>query len=216
MKKFNIILETDKLGGIGKNNILPWNFIEDTEYFYNKVTTNLKTNKNILIIGYKSFLNFDKNKLNKVILYVIANNASLLNSKNTNSNILYFNNFEKAIINYNGVFRKLQHGENPSDFSHPASPLSGQALQGSAELLNYTKEYSDIWILGGKKIYEEALSHPLCDKIYLTLINDIFDCDVIVDLSKYNIIWDKETSKDIINDNDNKIYRLLFKEGRII
>ena len=94
MKKFNIILATDKLGGIGKNNILPWNFIEDTEYFYNKVTTNLKTNKNILIIGYKSFLNFDKNKLNKVILYVIANNASLLNSKNTNSNIFYFNNFE--------------------------------------------------------------------------------------------------------------------------
>ena len=185
MKKFNIILATDKLGGIGKNNILPWNFIEDTEYFYNKVTTNLKTNKNILIIGYKSFLNFDKNKLNKVILYVIANNASLLNSKNTNSNIFYFNNFEETIINYN-------------------------------ELLNYTKEYSDIWILGGKKIYEEALSHPLCDKIYLTLINDIFDCDVIVDLSKYNIIWDKETSKDIINDNDNKIYRLLFKEGRII
>jgi hypothetical protein len=32
-----------------------------------------------------------------------------------------------------GVFRKLQTRENPSDFPHPASPLPGQALQGSAE-----------------------------------------------------------------------------------
>jgi hypothetical protein len=33
-----------------------------------------------------------------------------------------------------GVFRKLPHRENPSDFPHPASPLPGQALQGSTEL----------------------------------------------------------------------------------
>ena len=199
MKKFNIILATDKLGGIGKNNILPWNFIEDTEYFYNKVITNLKTDnnfsieyKNILIIGYKSFLNFDKNKLNKVILYVIANNASLLNSKNTNSNILYFNNFEESIIKYNLL------------------------LNCAKKSMGIDLKYSDIWILGGKKIYEEALSHSLCDKIYLTLITDVFNCDVLVDLSKYNIIWNKEISKDIKNNNDNKIYTLLFKEGMIM
>jgi hypothetical protein len=35
-----------------------------------------------------------------------------------------------------GVFRKLQTRENPSDFPHQASPLPGQALQGSAEKLD--------------------------------------------------------------------------------
>ena len=33
-----------------------------------------------------------------------------------------------------GVFRKLQLKQNPSVMLYPASPLSGQALQGSAEI----------------------------------------------------------------------------------
>ncbi|XP_027017765.1 zgc:153031 [Tachysurus fulvidraco] len=35
-----------------------------------------------------------------------------------------------------------------------------------------------IWILGGAKVYKEALEHPWCDLIYLTDIMADFDCDV--------------------------------------
>ncbi|KAG7333330.1 hypothetical protein KOW79_003465 [Hemibagrus wyckioides] len=35
-----------------------------------------------------------------------------------------------------------------------------------------------IWILGGTKVYKEALEHPWCDLIYLTDIMADFDCDV--------------------------------------
>ena len=46
--------------------------------------------------------------------------------------------FIKSSVNSmsDGVFRKLQLKQNPSVLLYPASPLSGQALQGSAELLD--------------------------------------------------------------------------------
>ena len=59
MKKFSVILASDKRGGIGNKNLLPWNFAKDTDYFVRKITTNSSfptVTKNILIMGYKSFL----------------------------------------------------------------------------------------------------------------------------------------------------------------
>ncbi|KAM9481717.1 dihydrofolate reductase [Clarias gariepinus] len=35
-----------------------------------------------------------------------------------------------------------------------------------------------IWILGGTRVYREALEHPWCDVIYLTNIMADFECDV--------------------------------------
>ncbi|XP_024137150.2 dihydrofolate reductase [Oryzias melastigma] len=35
-----------------------------------------------------------------------------------------------------------------------------------------------IWILGGTKVYEDALKHPWCDLLYLTDVMADFDCDV--------------------------------------
>lgn len=183
MKKFNIILATDKNGGLGYNNKLPWNFNLDKSYFHNKISINSifpLINKNIIIIGYKSFIEFNKNKLENIIIYVIARDANILNLSKNNENILFFNSFNEAI-------------------------------EKSKELL-----YSDIWVLGGKRIYEEALSHPLCNKIYLTLINGIFKADIYLLLSDYNIKWDKEILKKDLNMDDNIIYDLIFKEGEIL
>jgi len=183
MKKFNIIVATDKNGGIGYNNKLPWDFKLDTKYFQNKITINSifpLINKNIIIIGYKSFIEFNKNNLENIIIYVIARDIEILNSSNSNKDIIYFNSFNEAI-------------------------------EKSKELL-----YSDIWVLGGKKIYEEALSHSLCDKIYLTLINGIFKSDICISLSDYKIKWNKEILKKELNYDDNIIYDLIFKEGELL
>lgn len=35
----------------------------------------------------------------------------------------------------------------------------------------------NIWIMGGQKLYEEAVLHPLCRRIYLTVISGDFQCD---------------------------------------
>jgi|LauGreDrversion4_2_1035121.scaffolds.fasta_scaffold27906_3 uncharacterized protein (TIGR03792 family) len=186
MQKFNIILATDKNGGIGYNNKLPWNFNLDKKYFHNKITVNSifpLINKNILIMGYKSFIEFNKNKLENIIIYVIARDVEILNSSNSNKDIVYLNSFQEAIE---------------------------KSIEQAKEF------YSDIWVLGGKKIYEEALIHPLCDKIYLTLINATFNSDINISLSEYNIKWSKEISKTDLNYNDKLTYELLFKEGELL
>jgi len=186
MTKFNIILATDKNGGIGYNNKLPWGFNLDKQYFHNKITVNSifpLINKNILIMGYKSFIEFNKNKLENIIIYVIARDVEMLNSSNSNNDIVYFNTFQDAIE---------------------------KSIEQAKEL------YSDIWVLGGKKIYEEALSHPLCDKIYLTLINGIFKSDIHISLSEYNIKWNKEIIRTDLNYNDKLTYELIFKEGELL
>ncbi|XP_030282113.1 dihydrofolate reductase [Sparus aurata] len=35
-----------------------------------------------------------------------------------------------------------------------------------------------IWVIGGRRVYEDALKHPWCDLIYLTDVMAEFDCDV--------------------------------------
>ena len=38
---------------------------------------------------------------------------------------------------------------------------------------------SKIWVIGGAKLYEEAVEHPLLDKLYLTKINKNYECDTV-------------------------------------
>ena len=180
MKKFNVILATDKNGGIGNKNLLPWNFKKDRDYFITKVTTNScfpTIVKNILIMGYKSFIDFLQLNISSELIYVIARDSDKLNSENKIDYVLYFDTFE-------------------------------QALHGCQK-----ETYSDIWILGGKKIYEDAFTHHLCNKIYVTMIDGEFECDTIVDLSKYNINWSKIVSVKDNNLRDNTEFTLTFKKG---
>jgi len=174
----NVILATDKHGGIGINNELPWTFDIDKNYFYDKIVKTDKSSFPILIMGYKSYLDFSKVNLSSIIYYVIAKNSNILSAQNIYPNVYFFEYFEEA-------YKNCEYKD------------------------------SDIWVLGGKKIYEEALFHPGCNCIYLTLIDGLFKCDVYVDLSKYNITWNNETIIQDINLKDNLIYDLYFKEGCI-
>ena len=182
MKKFSLILASDKRGGIGNKKILPWNFAKDTEYFIRKITTNSSfptVTKNILIMGYKSFLDFLQRNIYSELIYVVARDSDALNIENGMVNVFYFDTFEQAI---RGCEKEL---------------------------------HSDVWVLGGKKIYEEALAHKGCEKIFATIVDAEFECDTVVDLSLYHINWNKEVSVNDINMRDNNEYTLIFKEGSL-
>jgi uncharacterized protein (TIGR03792 family) len=74
-------------------------------------------------------------------------------------------------------------------------------------------QYSDLWVIGGKKIYECALSHPMCNKIFLTQIDGVFRCDLYVNLSNYDIIWKNDIVVKDTNKMDDTVYKLTMKEG---
>ena len=75
---------------------------------------------------------------------------------------------------------------------------------------------SDIWIIGGLKIYDEALRHYACDKIYWTQINGEFNSDIKINLSNYNIKWTNLITTTDLNLKDNNIYNITFNQGNII
>ena len=98
----------------------------------------------------------------------------------------------------------------------------------------------EIWVIGGSKLYDCAIKHFACDKVYLTLVNGIFKCDTYFNINKYQIEWISNISQnDIspqkaeilfsrtkahytfvvqndINRIDNKNYELIFKIGTVI
>ena len=74
----------------------------------------------------------------------------------------------------------------------------------------------DIWIIGGSRLYECAIKHFACDKVYLTLVNGIFKCDTYFNINKYQVEWTSNISQNDINRIDNKNYELIFKIGNVI
>lgn len=74
----------------------------------------------------------------------------------------------------------------------------------------------DIWVIGGSRLYECAIKHFACDKIYLTLVNGVFYCDTYFNINKYEIKWTSNIVQYDINRFDDKNYQLIFKIGNII
>ena len=73
-------------------------------------------------------------------------------------------------------------------------------------LLNFTKtkNYENIWIIGGNQIYELFLKKNIVDKIYLTYINKLHDCDIFfpkINLNNFKLI------KNNIQYNDNEFLK---------
>ena len=184
MKRFNIILACDNSGGIGKNGFLPWKLSSDMRFFRDITTTNtilpgINNNKNILIMGRKTFDSMGSKPLKNRISFVISNNQNLSNQNQ--EDVFYFKSFYNAWIKSNEY------------------------------------KLSDVWVIGGAQIYNIALRFWACNKIYLTQINDNFDCDTFVNLNN-NINWINEITITDINKlqpTESNTHTLTFKEGII-
>ena len=80
--------------------------------------------------------------------------------------------------------------------------------------INYSKEnFNNIWIIGGSEIYNQSFNYYLVDNIYLTKIDNDFDCDKFIELPKYKVISEFKTFS--TNKNDNQKYNLTFSKLKI-
>jgi dihydrofolate reductase/thymidylate synthase len=165
---FNIIIATDLFNGIGKNNILPWNFNSDMIHFKKNTLYNDFNDNNILIMGHNTFKSL-KVKLNNRIYFVITNHII--------EDVITFTNFNDAYVN----------------------------------ALTYN---TNIWVIGGSQIYNYALNHWACNKIYYTLIKGNFNCDTYFNINNFNINWIKSKIIKDINNNDKIEYELEYKIGK--
>jgi dihydrofolate reductase/thymidylate synthase len=73
----------------------------------------------------------------------------------------------------------------------------------------------EIWVIGGSKLYDTALRHWACNKVYWTFIDGDFKGDIHFNISKYPINWYDEIEYNEINKLDNLEYKLYFKMGYV-
>lgn len=67
-----------------------------------------------------------------------------------------------------------------ADYILPDDVIKASSLDGALEHLCSKGDsfIGDVFVIGGARVFEEALHHPCCQKIYLTHIHGHFDCDV--------------------------------------
>lgn len=151
--EFNIIVAVEKNFGIGKNGVIPWNIPEDLAFFKHITTGTLPTTsqfnkeRNAVIMGRRTFMSIGK---------CLPRRTNIVISRNKESDET------KKIID--------------TLSNHSSSDLL-------CDSLNYALEYckrsnfDNVFVIGGEMLYKEAITHPLLNKIYLTSINEKYDCD---------------------------------------
>lgn len=105
----------------------------------------------------------------------------------------------------------------PNDL--PADALLYRSLEAAMQALE-SKEWSDkiekVWIVGGSGTYAEAMSSPRCNRLYITKIQDKFECDTFfpeIPKDFHEVPLDDDTPKGVQEENGIKYeYKILEKQ----
>lgn len=171
---FDIIVAIDSNNGIGKRNKLPWKIKQDMDFFKKKTTfTPYPESYNVVIMGYNTWKSIpERNKpLDDRINIVITNNhQEEFSDDSTKSD-------EKS---YNFI----------TDI-HTAT-----SFQNALDMAYSLKVVNNIFVIGGKKVYEEALTHPDLRHLYSTKLMNDYKCDTQINYSNSNfeIIYESDTN----------------------
>lgn len=159
LSRFNIILATDDVGGIGKNNQIPWNPIREDLVFFKKTTVGEKDVRNAVIMGRKTWDSLPeevrplKDRLNVVISETMDPRAY------NSTDIIVCKTFEDALL-FLGERRRV-------------NAIGDVFVIGGQQLYNLAFD---------KYLY-------LCDYVYHTKVKGRYDCDRKVDLEYFKKLY---------------------------
>ena len=78
--------------------------------------------------------------------------------------------------------------------------------QEAVETLAGFPDLSDIaWVVGGTVVYEEAMGSSLCHRVYLTEIDQSFECDIFfpkINLDEFELVQDPEVPQELQREGD--------------
>lgn len=153
--KFNIIYARDSACGIGKNNKLPWKIpIGDRNHFITWTTVGIYSTTNV-----KNYVIMGKNTYNSLCEYKcnMSNRTCIVISKSMldkYSDGIITNTMENPVIIKSSLNEALLHCDNNTD----------------DKILN-------INVIGGLKLYEEAINHPSVEYVSETILYKHFNND---------------------------------------
>ena len=172
---FDIIVATDNKDGIGKNNTIPWKISDDFRHFRN--------------ITLHSYIIMGRNTWNSLPKKPLPNRTNIIISSTTNLQV----NESSYIIRYNPLV--ISCNSNSVIYVFTSLDLALSCIYNSK-----CDGQKNTFVIGGQQLYEEAINHDECNKIYQTKIYKTFDCDTffpklpntfnLVDVSKFKLEGD--------------------------
>ena len=184
----NIIVAVDKKYGIAKNGKLPWHIKEDLRYF-SKVTQKTKDphKMNAVIMGRKTWQSLKSILKNRVNIIL----SNTLNVDELYDDELYDDNVNKQVCRL------------------------AKSLDNAIQLCNENNDIETIFIIGGTRVYKEALDRNLVNKIYMTKIDKDYECDTFFPYESFNncmMINKCKVKKDVVDIKNKNISQITYCE----
>ncbi|CAB3241669.1 unnamed protein product [Arctia plantaginis] len=91
-------------------------------------------------------------------------------------------------------------------------------VSGLDEAIKHIEGRQDIestWVIGGSAIYQAAMSHPNCGKIYLTEIQKSYDCDTFfpnIDKQQFHLVDEEDIPEERQMEGDISYYFRVYKK----
>lgn len=162
--RFNIISAIDANRGIGFKNNLPWDLKGDMDHFKSLTgqvpEDDYFTYLNVVVMGRKTWESIPSkfrplpNRINIILSSQLPENV--IGNVNNKHLIHVINDWQDVF----SVVNKIKK----------ASVIEGYES-------NKPISINNIFVIGGQKLYESAINHPYCDKIYLTEVYRTYEVD---------------------------------------
>ncbi len=201
-KEFNIqvVVATDKNGGIGKNNRLPWQSKLKTDMAFFKEVTTSQHQFNV----FRHFFE-GKDKLSVTECFSTDRKNVVIMGRKT------WDSIPKK-------FKPLE-GRLNIVLSRTTTQIEGatcfNSLDSAIASLEYDPTVNYVFIIGGSQVYSEALKHPLCKRVFLTSIEQEFNCDTFLDLKDLNNFSVTSASAPITENEITYTFKALIKNESI-
>ena len=184
----SIIVAIDKKYGIAKNDKLPWRIKEDLRYFSRITQRTEDPHKiNAVIMGKKTWQSLPN---------ILKNRVNIVLSNTLNIDEFYdYELYDDTVSNDVCILAK--------------------SLDNAIQLCNDNDRIEKIFVIGGVRVYKEALDRNLVNKIYMTRIDKDYECDIFFPrdvFEKYMMVHKCKEVKWIVNIKNNNVLKVTYYE----
>lgn len=197
------ILAVDINNGISKDGEIPWRISEDFKYFKN-ITTSIDIVKtNVVIMGKNTWESIGCKPLSKRINIIISTTM-----KESHDFTLLDKNIETCDMSDLCQLIKFL-----DDNLIVCSSIE-KAIKYVNKRNDENNNINDIFICGGKQLYDFFLNNPTTDKVYMTKINNNYQTNTIINFTENNfsiISSDVKVQRDAKNDKNVEIVYYVYQ-----
>jgi len=120
--------------------------------------------------------------------------TSLKDQTKQNAVIMGRKTWDSIPVKYRPLSQRINLVLSRSHQDLPGNVFQSGSMDEALTLLEKIPNLENIFIIGGASIYEQAIHHPACQKIYLTKIQQAFDCDTFFPQipATFNLIAESE------------------------